>query len=156
MGEMGTSDRVAAEADEPPAPPFDPWVCPRCLGENTPLENLCVHCGAPVYGIATTGPLETGISQGWAMGAAVERRRPTWVVALGGFALLSVFLLPIPVFLAGGLLSASETSATTAETVGLVALGAACFGLWLVTVARLARNLRSALPETASEDDEPA
>jgi hypothetical protein len=138
--------------DDPPAPPFDPWVCPRCLRDNDPLHDFCEHCGAPAYGIATTGPFQTAISQGWAVGEAVGRRRPPWIVALGGFVLLTLFFLPAPLVVAG----TTDPGASTLERVALLAVGGVLLALWVVGVARLARNVRTASESIDDDEDAPA
>jgi hypothetical protein len=153
--EKEPSSAFAADG-EPPAPPFDPLVCPRCFGENTPLQNFCVHCGAPAYGIATTGPLETGISHGWAMGEAAARTRPSWVVSLGGILLLSVFLLPVAVVAlwaaAEALIGTSRRPTPAWQTALTGSAGLFVLGLWILAMARLLRNLRDRAVEPPEED----
>jgi hypothetical protein len=96
---VGASDDLPTpptSGEEPQPPPFDVPVCPRCLGDNTPLDNRCRHCGAPAFGF---GGYEIAIAQWWALGESASRRDPPLVVAVGGL-ILSIGFLVLPGWLA--------------------------------------------------------
>jgi hypothetical protein len=93
VGTVDASAPPTPSGEEPPAPPFDVPVCPRCLGANSPIDNLCRHCGAPAFGIATWGGYEIQVARAWALGEAAIRPDPPFVIVVGGVLLASASLV---------------------------------------------------------------
>ena len=57
-------------------------LCPSCMAEVEAGAHVCKECGAPLDLFATTDPLETIRSQGWAYRRAASGRR-SGIVLLG-------------------------------------------------------------------------
>jgi hypothetical protein len=133
---------LPSDGDDPPAPPFDIEVCPRCLADGSPFDSFCRHCGAPAFGIATLGFFETNLAGAWAFGEVVGRRDPTLVVLIGGILLMAwFFVVPGSLFLA-----MASSGVATAGAVGFLGVG-----VYLMTrmVSRFLRNRRGSTADAS-------
>jgi uncharacterized integral membrane protein len=57
-------------------------LCPNCMTAPEPGAHVCKECGAPLDLFATTDPIETIRSQGWAYRRAASGRR-SGIILLG-------------------------------------------------------------------------
>ena len=60
---------VRTESNEPQP------LCPNCMTAPEPGAHVCKECGAPLDLFATTDPIETIRSQGWAYRRAISSHR---------------------------------------------------------------------------------
>ena len=71
----------------------EPALCIRCGKPNPEVRDFCQHCRAPISTYSVMGPFESAVAEGWGLGEAATRKRPSGIMLIGLWLILGPTVL---------------------------------------------------------------